>query len=152
MPGLLGALISVVMAGIASPASYDKFSAALPETEKSMTEIFLAAPAQQAVNQLLALLTTLALATFGGLVTGQEMSVSQFSVYLFYSGLMMHTAGKLTSLTEEDMFNDNTNINDMADKCEVPEEVVSLLNEMKTHSNGVDEKSALLVAGGNGLH
>ena len=65
---------------------------------------------------------------------------------------MMHTAGKLTSLTEEDMFNDNTNINDMADKCEVPEEVVSLLNEMKTHSNGVDEKSALLVAGGNGLH
>ena len=26
MPGLLGALISVVMAGIASPTSYDKFS------------------------------------------------------------------------------------------------------------------------------
>ena len=151
MPGLLGAIISVIMAGIASPASYDKFSAALPETEKSMTEIFLAVPGQQAVNQLLALLTTLALAIFGGLVTGLD-SVSQFSVYLFSPGLMMHTAGKLTSLTEEDMFNDNTNINDMAAKCEVPEEVVSLLNEFKTHSNGVDEKSALLVADGNGLH
>ena len=82
MPGLLGAVISVVMAGIASPASYDKFSAALPETEKSMTEIFLAAPTQQAVNQLLALLTTLALATFGGLVTGQEMSVSSNCLFV----------------------------------------------------------------------
>ena len=31
----------------------------------------------------------------------------------------MHTAGKMTSLTEEDMFNDNTNIEALADKCEV---------------------------------
>ena len=31
----------------------------------------------------------------------------------------MHTVGKLTSLNEEDMFNDNTNIEALADKCEV---------------------------------
>ena len=31
----------------------------------------------------------------------------------------MHTVGKLTSLSEEDMFNDNTNIEALADKCEV---------------------------------
>ena len=31
----------------------------------------------------------------------------------------MHTVGKLTNLNEEDMFNDNTNIEAMAAKCEV---------------------------------
>lgn len=34
MPGLLGAVISVIMAGIASSDSYDQFSADLPEDEK----------------------------------------------------------------------------------------------------------------------
>ena len=73
----------------------------------------------------------------------------------------MHTAGKLTSLSEEDMFNDNTNIEALADKCEVesaarvlaelifvfpqvPEEVRCLLEDLKTKSNATDEKSALL--------
>ena len=76
----------------------------------------------------------------------------------------MHTVGKMTSLTEEDMFNDNTNIEALADKCEVvrvttlsglminnkyltpqvPEEVRCLLEDLKAKSNGTDEKSALL--------
>ena len=76
----------------------------------------------------------------------------------------MHTVGKLTSLSEEDMFNDNTNIEALADKCEVdghpnstclsmiiiflclqvPEEVRCLLEDLKAKSNGTDEKSALL--------
>ena len=39
----------------------------------------------------------------------------------------MHTAGKLTSLSEEDLFNDNSNIEALADKCEVesPHHLVS---------------------------
>ena len=73
----------------------------------------------------------------------------------------MHAVGKLTKLTEEDMFNDNTNIDALADKCEVvsafvdwseslfvslqvPEEVRCLLEDLKAKSNGTDEKSALV--------
>ena len=76
----------------------------------------------------------------------------------------MHSAGKLTSLTAEDMFNDNSNIEALADKCQVecnyivspgsnnhiclppqvPEEVRCLLEDLKAKSNGTDEKSALL--------
>ena len=85
---------------------------------------------------------------------------------LWLAGLLMHTVGKLTNLNEEDMFNDNTNIEAMAAKCEVvttlsqpywqiwsdeylcspqvPEEVRCLLEDLKTKSNGTDEKSALL--------
>jgi len=128
MPGLLGAIISVIMAGIASPDSYDQFSGDLPEGERSMSEVFLAAPNQQAVNQLLALLVTLATACVGGLLTG----------------LLMHSVGKMTSLTEEDLFDDRTNINAMEAKCEVPEEILCLLQDFKAKSNGTDEKSALL--------
>ena len=73
----------------------------------------------------------------------------------------MHTVGKLTNLTEEDMFNDNTNIEALDDKCQVfsrfcslkklripsrqvPEEVRCLLEDLRGKSNGIDEKSALL--------
>merc|ERR1712048_200139 len=98
--------------------SYDKFSG---DDQSSMSELFLAKTAgQQAVNQLLAILVTLAFAVVGGLITG----------------LLMHTVGKLTNLNEEDMFNDNTNIEAMAAKCEVPEEVRCLLDDLKTKSNG----------------
>ena len=128
MPGLLGALISVVMAGIASPASYDKFSAALPETGKSMTEIFLAAPAQQAVNQLLAILLTLLFACVGGLITG----------------LLMRVVGRLSSVTDDEMFSDTANIEDLADKFEVPEEVLGLLEDFRTKSNTTDSQTNLL--------
>ena len=91
-----------------------------------MSELFLSdTPSQQAINQLLALLVTLALACFGGLVTGNDgvlshpTQTSVFICFATYSGLLMHSVGKLTSLSEEDMFNDNTNIDAMADKCEV---------------------------------
>ena len=74
----------------------------------------------------------------------------------------MHSVGKMTSLSEEDLFDDHTNINAMEAKCEVvsalfkvcclqssilskvPEEVLCLLRDFKTKSNGTDEKSALL--------
>ena len=88
MPGLLGAVISVILAGIASPAAYDKFSGDLGADQtrsrsdvylnfysyfirRSMSELFLAdTPSQQAINQLLAIIVTLAFAVVGGLVTG----------------------------------------------------------------------------------
>ena len=45
----------------------------------------------------------------------------------------MHTVGKLTSLTEEDMFNDNTNIEAMADKCEVVIILSALLSDLNDY-------------------
>ena len=87
---LFGGLLSVLMAGIASPDSYDKFSHGMEDkrwvgaftqiysdfTHFSLTEIFPAlaeggTAAGQALSQLLAIIVTLAFAIVGGLVTGQ---------------------------------------------------------------------------------
>ena len=88
--GLFGGLLSVLMAGIASPDSYDKFSHGMEDKRWvgactqiysdfilfSLTEIFPAlaeggTAAGQALSQLLAIIVTLAFAIVGGLVTGQ---------------------------------------------------------------------------------
>ena len=90
---MFGGLLSVLMAGIASPHSYDSFSDGV-ETEKkrlvslkatylcvsnalysSLTEIFPAlalggSASGQAISQLLAILVTLAFALVGGFLTG----------------------------------------------------------------------------------
>ena len=85
--GLFGGLLSVLMAGIASPDSYDKFSHGMRWVGActqiyshfilfSLTEIFPAlaeggTAAGQALSQLLAIIVTLAFAIVGGLVTDQ---------------------------------------------------------------------------------
>ena len=91
--GLFGGLLSVLMAGIASSDSYDKFSQGMDKDQKrwvttfpwlspdiphfSLTEIFPALKAEvggtaggQAISQFLAIIVTLAFAIVGGLVTG----------------------------------------------------------------------------------
>merc|ERR1712106_257541 len=85
MPGLFGGLLSVLMAGIASSDSYDKFSEGMDKDEKSLTEIFPALKLKvevgvevggtagaQALSQFLAIIVTLAFAIVGGLVTASQ--------------------------------------------------------------------------------
>jgi len=117
MPGLLGGLLSVLFAGIASSNSYDKFSGDMKN--KSLIEIYPAladggSTSSQAVSQLLALLVTLALALVGGLITG----------------LLMNFVGKMENMEDEDFYNDDFNIDGMEDK--VDEEMKGLLEEWKT--------------------
>ncbi len=65
MPGIMGTLLSAIMAALATPEEYGKgLHALFPALEGSVT------PSQQAVNQLLAGLVTLAIALVGGVITG----------------------------------------------------------------------------------
>jgi len=110
LPGLLGSLLSILMVRVTSPHMYSY------------------SPAQQAVNQLLAILVTLLFACVGGLVTG----------------LLMRVVGRLSSVTDDEMFSDTANIEDLADKFEVPEEVLGLLEDFRTKSNITDSRTNLL--------
>merc|ERR1719232_1297272 len=121
MPGLFGGLLSVLIAGIASSDVYDKFSSG--DDSKSMDELFPSPPNQQATNQILAIIVTLAFAVVGGLVTG--------------------FIGKLTRLEEDDYYNDDTNIDDIDEKFAVPEEIICFLE----NKNGDKETSNLLQNG-----
>eukprot|EP00092_Neocalanus_flemingeri_P070836 GFUD01086976.1.p1 GENE.GFUD01086976.1~~GFUD01086976.1.p1 ORF type:complete len:496 (-),score=120.66 GFUD01086976.1:299-1786(-) len=135
MPGLLGGLISVLVAGIASPASYDKFSGGMDAGNKSLTEIFPAlanggtAPGQ-ALSQFLAIVVTLAMALVGGLITG----------------LIMRAVGKIEGMEGEDFYNDDWNIDELEAKEElvVDEELKGLMEDWKNSKVVVNETSILL--------
>merc|ERR1719186_745100 len=114
MPGLFGGLLSVLMAGIASSDSYDKFSQGMDKDQKSLTEIFPALKAEvggtaggQAISQFLAIIVTLTFAIVGGLLTG----------------LIMHVVGKMERMEGEDFYNDDWNIDEMESKEEIAEEL-----------------------------
>jgi len=136
MPGLFGGLLSVLMAGIASPEVYDKFSGGTED--KSLTEIFPAlasggTAAGQAMSQFLAILVTLAFALVGGLLTG----------------LVMLMVGKMESMEREDFYNDDWNIDEIEAKEEVSEDLRVLMEDWKNiKMNGqsvvINEKSPLL--------
>jgi len=140
MPGLLGGLISVLMAGIATPASYDEYSQGIEDKKKSLIEIFPGLSEKkggtsgtQALAQFLAVITTLAFAVVGGLVTG----------------VIMRMVGKMERMQGEDFYNDDWNIDGMEDKEEMPEELKGLVDDWKnTKFNGqpvdVNETSALM--------
>jgi len=143
MPGLFGGLLSVLMAGIASPETYDKYSEGLDKEHKSLTEIFPALAEEgataplQALAQLLAIIVTMAFAVVGGLVTG----------------LILHAVGKIERMEGEDFYNDDWNIDGMEDKEDIPEELKCLMEDVKNIKfnghvsgvqNGLTEKSALL--------
>jgi len=123
MPGLFGGLLSVLIAGIASSDVYDKFSTG--DDNKSMDELFPYPPNQQATNQILAIVVTLAFAVFGGLITG----------------FIMHLVGKFGKLEEDDFYDDNVNIDEIDEKCAPPEEILCLLESRDK------ETSALLTNG-----
>merc|ERR1712055_460426 len=70
MPGLLGGILSIIMAGIATESAYGHTSSLheiFPALEKDGT------PAGQALSQFLAILVTLGFAVVGGVVTGLIM-------------------------------------------------------------------------------
>merc|ERR1719347_461763 len=97
MPGLFGGLLSVLFAGIATPESYDMYSADIDD--KSLSEIFPAmatgaTAGSQAVSQLLAILLTLAMAVTGGLLTGAVMLL----------------VGRMEKMGPNDFYNDDWNI------------------------------------------
>jgi len=105
MPGLFGGLLSVLMAGIASPQSYDKYSGGMEN--QSLTEIFPALAAGgsapgQALSQFLAILVTMAMASLGGVITG----------------LVLLLVGKMERMEGEDFYDDDWNINDLKGKEE----------------------------------
>jgi len=114
MPGLLGGVLSIMMAGLATESAYGHSS--------SLHEIFPAlkdggTPAGQALSQFLAILVTLGFAVVGGVVTG----------------LIMHQVDKLDPLASGELFNDERNIDCMSDKEEeLPEELVALMEDMKS--------------------
>ena len=78
MPALMGGLLSVLLAGIASNTEYDQYNDLdSPGASSSLTEIFPPAgwtggwsPGRQAGAQLLAMIVTLVFAIGGGLATG----------------------------------------------------------------------------------
>jgi len=127
MPGLFGGLLSVLIAGIASSDVYDKF--ADEDTDKSMDELFPSdfTPGRQAINQLIAILVTLAFAVVGGLITG----------------FIMHCVGKTSVIDDEELYDDEYNIDDMEEKHAMPEEILCLI-ENQVASNGAHESSKLL--------
>jgi len=101
MPGLLGGLLSVLMAGIASPSSYDTYSGVMTKDQKSLIEIFPSLGADeegsagsQALAQLLAVTITMLVAVVGGLATG----------------LIMYMVGKMEKMGAKDYYNDQWNI------------------------------------------
>jgi len=114
MPGLLGGILSIIMAGIATESAYGHTSSLheiFPALEKDGT------PAGQALSQFLAILVTLGFAVVGGVVTG----------------LIMHQVDKLDPLAAAELFNDERNIDGMMDKEEgLPEELVALMEDMKS--------------------
>jgi len=138
MPGLFGGLLSVLMAGIASSDSYDKFSQGMDKKDKSLIEIFPAlanggTASSQALSQGLAIIVTLGFALVGGLVTG----------------LIMLMVGKMERMEGEDFYNDDWNIDEMEAKKGFPEEVKGMMedwnNGKQNGNNGVvNDRSALL--------
>jgi len=131
MPGLLGGFLSVLMAGIATEASYRQKSSLVeifPELDNGGTA------AGQALSQFLAIICTLAFAVVGGIVTG----------------LIMHLVGKLDPLSTEHLFNDDRNVDELEAREEgMPEELCALLEERRRPANGMEsgrEKMALLSA------
>merc|ERR1719431_432609 len=136
MPGLLGGLLSVLLAGLASPQSYDQFSAGV--ADKSLPEIFPALASGgtalgQAGSQILAIIITLGMAVTGGLITG----------------LLMRVVGKMEKMEPEDFYNDDWNIDEMEAKMELSEEMRALISEgniteITTSPNLGSEASPLL--------
>merc|ERR1712128_65754 len=136
MPGLFGGLLSVLMAGIASSDTYDKYSAGVED--KSLTEIFPALGGEgtalgQALSQFLAIILTLTFAVVGGLVTG----------------VLMLMVGKMERMEGEDFYNDDWNIDEMEAKEEISGDLKVMMDDWKTlksngHTAAVSEKSALL--------
>jgi len=135
IPGLFGGLLSVLIAGIASPAAYDQFSDDLAVEDKSLVEIFPAlavggTPASQALSQFLAILITIGISIVGGLVTG----------------LVMLALGKLERMAGTDFYNDDWNINDMESKEDmfVGQNDESCNGQLSVDQVSVKETSALL--------
>eukprot|EP00092_Neocalanus_flemingeri_P040887 GFUD01044510.1.p1 GENE.GFUD01044510.1~~GFUD01044510.1.p1 ORF type:complete len:551 (-),score=154.70 GFUD01044510.1:165-1817(-) len=135
MPGLFGGLLSVLLAGIASPGSYDQFSEGMDEKDKSLTEIFPdlgeggSAPGQ-ALSQLAAIIVTLVFAIVGGLITG----------------FIMLLVGKMERMEGKDFYNDDWNIDEMEAKEEMPEELQGLMEDWKNIKfNGNPETRNILV-------
>merc|ERR1712106_96326 len=115
MPGLFGGLLSILMAGLASPETYDNFSSGVAEADKGLYEVFPAlmegsTASGQALSQGLAMLVTLAFAIVGGLLTG----------------MVMKGVGKMEGMDQEDFYNDDWNVDEMEEKEELPEELKSL--------------------------
>jgi len=113
MPGILGGLLSILMAGIASDAAYGENSS-LVEIFPSMKDGEINA-GTQALRQFLAVVVTLAFAIVGGIVTG----------------LVMYQVDKLDKLETEHLYNDDRNIDEMEGKETVPEELKAFMEDMK---------------------
>jgi len=116
MPGLLGGLLSIMMAGLATESAYGH-SSSLYEIFPQLDPIKGGTAAGQALSQFLAILVTLGFAVVGGVITG----------------LIMHQVDKLDPLAAPELFNDERNIDNMMDKEEgLPEELVALMEDMKS--------------------
>ena len=89
MPAIFGGLLSVLIAGIATPEQYDQFNIDRDDLDKSsLHEIFPQdgwkggwTAGKQAIMQLAAMVVTLVIAVVGGLITG----LSAVCLYIFTS-------------------------------------------------------------------
>ena len=110
-----------------------------------MDELFPSPPNQQATNQILAIIVTLAFAVVGGLITGDYININDNLSQVFnphYLGFIMHFVGKFGKLEEDDFYDDNVNIDEMDEKFAPSEEILSLLESGRDR-----ETSALLTNG-----
>ena len=103
MPAIFGGLLSVLIAGIATPEQYDQFNIDRDDLDKSsLHEIFPQdgwkggwTAGKQAIMQLAAMVVTLVIAVVGGLITGLSAFVYTSShpclLYLFPSLFLLST-------------------------------------------------------------
>ena len=109
-----------------------------------MDELFPYPPNQQATNQILAIVVTLAFAVVGGLITGtlqRNKHIVKYNSFILFQGFIMHLVGKFGKLEEDDFYDDNVNIDEIDEKCAPPEEILCLLESRDK------ETSALLTNG-----
>ena len=108
-----------------------------------MDELFPSPPNQQATNQILAIIVTLAFAVVGGLITGTDGNMG-FRCRFYVQGFIMHIVGKFGKLEEEDFYDDNVNIDDMDEKFAPSDEILCLLE------SGRDGETSALLTNGRG--
>jgi len=149
MPAILGGLLSVLMAGIASKEQYDQFNIDGDDPDKSsLQEIFPQegwgedgwTPGKQAGVQLAAMLVTLVFAVVGGLLTGQLLKIVGKHQISYKKGqtilkLALNIGNVMTpghNLPKDAMFDDDAYFYKEDDE-----------DELISHANGINNKGFL---------
>jgi len=98
----------------------------LTEIFPGLSEVNKGTPAGQALNQFLAVLVTIAMASVGGIVTGNINTRHTLMLLYLLIGVLMRVVAKIERMKGEDFYNDDWNIADMEEKEEISSKAVPL--------------------------